>query len=64
MLIGHAAIVYYTKMGEKAHTVSDTNSRVLGKNIIILKDADNRRLACVVESKRAYTVDYVKKMHI
>lgn len=63
MLIGHAAIVYYTKMGEKAHTVSDTNSKMLCPRIVILKDAENHRLACVVESKRGYVVDVVKKMH-
>ena len=70
MNISDAMVVYYVRYGEKAGAVNTSKSSLLkSKNglrndkIAILKDSDGRRLACVIETKKGYTIDVVKKLH-
>ena len=63
MKISEATVIYAMKLGERAHLVDQNQSKMYGPRLAILKDDQSRRLACVVESKKGYTVDAVKKMH-
>jgi hypothetical protein len=63
MTISNAVIVYYTKFGEKSFIVSHERSQQVSPNVVILKDSNSRRIACVVESKAGFVVDAVKKLH-
>jgi hypothetical protein len=63
MTIGDAVSIYGTKMGINSRTVDYSKSQVLNPRMVILKDCDGNRLACIVESKKGYTIDVVKKMH-
>jgi hypothetical protein len=63
MTIAEAISVYHLKMRNSSHYVLESQSRLIGKSIAILKGEGGIRLACVVESKAGFTVDPVKKMH-
>jgi hypothetical protein len=58
------AIVVYAMKADKPHPVSSEKSEMYGPRVAVLKDAVGRRLACVVESKKGFVVDLVKKMHM
>lgn len=59
-----AALVYSLKMLDLTHVVDPEKSKMYGPRVAILKNELGQRLACVVESKKGFTVDVVKKMHI
>ena len=63
MTISEAIAVYHLKMRNSSHYVAESQSRLIGKSIAILKGEGGVRLACVVESKAGFTVDPVKKLH-
>ena len=63
MTIDTARIVYSLKAGNLAIYADPAQSKMLSPRVAILKNWDGRRLACVVESKKGFTVDLVKKMH-
>ena len=63
LTIHDAAIAYTLKLRDLAKLIDPTQSKNYGPRMVILKDEQGRRLACVVESKKGFTIDAVKKMH-
>lgn len=59
-----ATSVYKLKAGDVAHVIDPVKSKMLSERIAVLKDPAGQRIACIVESKKGYTVDLVKKMHL
>ena len=63
MTISEAIVVYALKTRDASHQVDAIQSKMYGPRVAILKDEKGQRLACIVESKKGFTVDAVKKMH-
>ena len=63
LTIHDAEIAYTLKLRERAHRIDRTQSQILCPRMVILKDEQGRRLACVIESKKGFMIDAVKKMH-
>jgi hypothetical protein len=63
MDIQEAAIVYTLKAKDRAMVVSVDHSKAYSPRMVILKNEYGNRLACVIESKKGYTIDLAKQMH-
>jgi hypothetical protein len=64
MTIGNAATLYYLRTtGLSTHYVAFENSKMLSPRVAILKNESNQRLACIIETKKGYTIDLAKRMH-
>jgi hypothetical protein len=64
MTIGMASTLYFLRTGDtNTHIVSFENSKMLSPRIAILKNDLNQRLACIIETKKGYTIDLAKRIH-
>ena len=56
-------MVYNLKMGSESQPVDYARCRIYSPRMVVLKNYDDQRLACVIESKKGFIVDVVKKVH-